>query len=109
YARNFRWLLRLRPRPAHRKRDDDCKKPGPFSILDFGFPIAGGEGRKSHRKYFGHVFISLSPIQNLKSKIQNSANEFVRLVQHRLRNRQADLLGSLEINDKLKLCWLFYG
>ena len=30
YAGNFPRLLRLRPRPAHREHDGDCKKPHPF-------------------------------------------------------------------------------
>ena len=46
----------------------------------------------------------------LNRKIGNrqSLNDFVRPVQHRLRNRQADLLGCLEIDHELELCWLLH-
>jgi hypothetical protein len=35
YAEDLSCLLRVCPRPTHRERDDDCKRPHPFWILDF--------------------------------------------------------------------------
>jgi len=35
--------------------------------------------------------------------------DFVRSRQHVGRNRQADLLGRLQIDNELKLCWLLHG
>ena len=43
-----------------------------------------------------------SKIENLKSKM-DLLNDLIRLHQRPLRNRQADLLGGLEIDDKLEL------
>jgi hypothetical protein len=37
-----------------------------------------------------------------------SSNHFVRPVQQRLRNCDANLLGSFEIDDELKLCRLLH-
>jgi hypothetical protein len=75
YAGNFPWLLRVCPRPAHGKRDDDCKKLRPFSILDpsirlrtgFGFSIVGKRGTEPNSKFPLHLFFSL--IENRQSKI----------------------------------------
>jgi hypothetical protein len=41
YAWELPRLLGLCPRPAHREGNDDCKKPRPFSILNFRFSIIG--------------------------------------------------------------------
>ena len=38
-----------------------------------------------------------------------SLDHFIRLVQHIRRNRQADLLGNLEIDDQFELRWLLNG
>jgi hypothetical protein len=40
--------------------------------------------------------------------VQSSLNHLVRPIQHRLRNRETDLLGRFQIYDKLKLRWLFH-
>src|SRR5439155_27187693 len=37
-----------------------------------------------------------------------SLNYFIRPVQYRLRNRQPDLLGGLEVDDQLELCRLLH-
>ena len=47
---------------------------------------------------------SLSPIASCFF----SFNHLIRPVQHRLRNRQADLFRGLQIDDKLKLCRLLH-
>jgi hypothetical protein len=68
YAEDFPRLLRLGHRPAHRERQDDYKKPHPFSILDpstrlrtgFGFSIIGLRGEESPTKYALHLFGSLN-------------------------------------------------
>ena len=82
---------------------------------DFRFPI------KDHlRVRFLGFEAYLVAIQNLKSAIQNYLllifafciftfallDHFVCPIEHRLRNRQADLLRRLEINDELTLLTL---
>src|SRR5436190_17285418 len=67
YAEDFPCLLCVCPRPAHRERDDDCKKPCPFSILDFRFPIVGLRSEESTPKYSLHLLAPL--LENRQSKI----------------------------------------
>ena len=55
------------PCPAHHEHDDDCKKPHPFSILDFRFSIVGSKNRKLASKKFHSCVFSRNP----KSKIEN--------------------------------------
>src|SRR5262249_55073920 len=47
---------------------------------------------------------------NQKSAIKNQKllNDLSRPIQHRRRNRQADLLCGFQVDDKLKLPWLFH-
>src|SRR5215467_2845839 len=57
-------------------------------------------------KYLVEVFDIFS---NPKSEIQNSSDHLVRPVQHGLRNREADLLGRLQVDDQLEFRWLLHG
>src|SRR5215472_7497444 len=36
------------------------------------------------------------------------SDDFVRPIQHRLRNSETDLLGRFQVDHKLKFCWLLY-
>src|SRR5215471_14551971 len=77
----------------------------PQGFYNFGFSIIGARETKPDSKLLVHVF---SPIENRQSKIQNSSDDFVRPIQHRLRNSETDLLGRFQVDHKLKFCWLLY-
>ena len=49
-----------------------------------------------------------SPCHSTLDTCLFSFDHFIRSRQHVRRNRQADLLGSFQIDDQLKLCWLFH-
>src|SRR5262249_44576072 len=49
-----------------------------------------------------------SPCHSTLDTCLFSFDHFIRSCQHVRRNRQADLLGSFQIDDQLKLCWLFH-
>src|SRR4030095_15113389 len=51
-----------------------------------------------------------SALDNRKYKIENpnSFDHFIRPRQHIRRNRQADLLGSFQIDNELELFWLLH-
>jgi hypothetical protein len=53
---------------------------------------------------------SIVTLLNPKFEIRNPKllNDFVRSHQHIRRNRQADLLGGLQIDDELELCRLLH-
>src|SRR5437867_2033466 len=73
------------------------------SHLDFGLPILDYRTENSKiGSRFSHALFFL-PNPNRKSKIQISFDHSVRQRHHVRRNRQANLLGSLEIDYELKL------
>src|SRR5262249_47148781 len=59
--------------------------------------------------FFLHVFCLRILLSLLTAHHSSSFDDYVRPREHVRRNRQADLMGSLEINNKLKLLWLLDG
>src|SRR5262249_56798557 len=74
----------------------------------FGFWIADFRLSDRNQRNAGRDVLVMSwfPIQNPKSKIQNSSDHLVRSVQQRLRNRHADQLCCLKVDNKLEFRWL---
>ena len=79
------------------------------SLWAEGAMYVGATGQSPLPFAYRLVF-SVRLYSNLKSKIGNlkSPNHFIRPVQHRLRNGQADLFRGLEIDYELKLHRLFH-
>ena len=68
YPGDFRWLLRLCPRPANASMTTRAKIPSQFSILDFRFPIIEIRIENAGPEHFFHVSF-LPSIENRQSKI----------------------------------------
>ena len=75
-----------------------------FLILDFDCRIEA-----SKLLLESSLSCPIPPIQNRKSKIQNYLDDPVRPRQHTRRNRHADLLGRIQIDDELELLRLLDG
>src|SRR5439155_11175510 len=99
------WGLALAAAPVPTPQSPRARKrlPKVPAILDFGLPILDYRTENSKiGSRFSHALFFL-PNPNRKSKIQTSFDHSVRQRHHVRRNRQANLLGSLEIDYELKL------